>query len=340
MHCLYCDRPLALLKRLTGDGEFCSKEHRRIYQQEHNQLALARLLESQPKPEAKPRPDRAQKLKPEPSIVELLKPPQPEPELELEAKPQSPQPDLAGFMSETLEVGPAPAATRFSSHPSFKKGSPVWSGIAGASGFRRKPGPRTAGFIADSSRPGFAAGTARLQNKSDFRRPARKFLLEQKSYSAAAGRRQPSRAGFVFGQPAARLSAASSRPPGEARFRPLTPVTASPLSILRSRQTRLRMAKFLSSSGAARTAPGRVRVPAVQTRWKPLSPALPAQTSAKITLVLGSFLQRPVRPASQDFLPETFEIQFQPVSFPQYSPGMECLEERLHRTDRIGFSPP
>src|ERR1700747_2282256 len=55
MRCLYCDRPLALLKRLTGDGEFCSKEHRKIYQKEHNQLALARLLESQPNAKGKPR---------------------------------------------------------------------------------------------------------------------------------------------------------------------------------------------------------------------------------------------------------------------------------------------
>jgi hypothetical protein len=337
MHCLYCDRPLALLKRLTGDGEFCSKEHRRIYQQEHNQLALARLLESQPKAEAKPRPERAQKLKPEPKIVEPVKQPEPQPE------PESPQPDLAGFMSDTLEVGPAPASTRFTSHPSFKKGSPVWSGIASASSFRGRLGPRpkTAGFIADSSRPGFAAGTLRFQNKSDFKRPARKLLLEQSSQSAAAGRRQLSRAGFVFGQPAARVAAASARPPGNARFRPLTPLTASPAGILRSgRHSRLLMAKFLASSGIARTAPGGIRVPAIQTRWKPLSPALPAQTSAKITLVLGSFLQRPVRPAGQDLLPETFEIQFHPVSFPQYSPRMECLEERLHRTDRIGFSPP
>src|SRR6266545_2052651 len=56
MHCLYCDRPLALLKRLTGDGEFCSKEHRKIYQKEHNQLALARLMESQPGAKGKARP--------------------------------------------------------------------------------------------------------------------------------------------------------------------------------------------------------------------------------------------------------------------------------------------
>lgn len=336
MHCLYCDRPLALLKRLTGDGEFCSKEHRRIYQQEHNQLALARLLESQPKTDAKARPDRAQKLKPETQIVERVAEPvkQPEPE------PESPQPDLAGFMSDALEAGPAPGATRFTSHPRFRKGSPVWSGV---SNFRGRPGPRpkAAGFVAESSRPGYAAGAAGSQNKSDFKGPARKFLLEQKSQPAGAGRRQLSRAGFVFGQPAARLSAAGARPPGDARFRPLAPITASPAGILRmGRHSKLRMAKFLSSSGIARTAPGRVRVPAIQSRWKPLSPALPAQTSAKITLVLGSFLQRPVRPASQDLFLETFEIPFHPVSFPPYSPRMECLEERLHRTDRIGFSPP
>src|SRR5436190_577023 len=48
MQCLNCDRSLALLKRLTGDGEFCSKECRKVYQREHNQLGLERLLENQP----------------------------------------------------------------------------------------------------------------------------------------------------------------------------------------------------------------------------------------------------------------------------------------------------
>jgi hypothetical protein len=74
MHCLYCDRPLALLKRLTGDGEFCSKEHRKIYQQEHNHLALARLLDAQPKTKEKPRPDNT--VKPEPEIVDCIKEPE------------------------------------------------------------------------------------------------------------------------------------------------------------------------------------------------------------------------------------------------------------------------
>ena len=48
MHCLYCDRPLAFLHRLTGDGEFCSRDHRRLYYQQHSQMALARLLRAQP----------------------------------------------------------------------------------------------------------------------------------------------------------------------------------------------------------------------------------------------------------------------------------------------------
>ena len=56
MHCLYCEKPLPLLQRLKGDAEFCSKEHRRIYQKEHNQLALARLLQAQPGSRPKGRP--------------------------------------------------------------------------------------------------------------------------------------------------------------------------------------------------------------------------------------------------------------------------------------------
>ena len=83
MRCLYCDRPLALLKRLTGDGEFCSKEHRKIYQQEHNHLALARLLESQPKVKEKARPDKA--VKPEPETADFIK------------AAEVSQPKLAGF---------------------------------------------------------------------------------------------------------------------------------------------------------------------------------------------------------------------------------------------------
>src|SRR5258708_16989463 len=48
MRCLYCGKELALLKRWTGGGEFCSDAHRQRYQEEYNQLALNRLLQAQP----------------------------------------------------------------------------------------------------------------------------------------------------------------------------------------------------------------------------------------------------------------------------------------------------
>ncbi len=48
MRCLYCGKELALLKRWTGGGEFCSDGHRQRYQEEYNQLALNRLLQAKP----------------------------------------------------------------------------------------------------------------------------------------------------------------------------------------------------------------------------------------------------------------------------------------------------
>ena len=50
MRCLYCGKQLALLKRLTGGGEFCSDAHKHSYQEEYNRLALSRLLQAQSKP--------------------------------------------------------------------------------------------------------------------------------------------------------------------------------------------------------------------------------------------------------------------------------------------------
>jgi len=47
MRCLYCGKELALLKRLTGGGEFCSDTHKRSYQEEYNRLAVSRLLQAQ-----------------------------------------------------------------------------------------------------------------------------------------------------------------------------------------------------------------------------------------------------------------------------------------------------
>ena len=49
MRCLYCGKELALLKRLTGGGEFCSDTHKHSYQEEYDRLGLSRLLQAQAK---------------------------------------------------------------------------------------------------------------------------------------------------------------------------------------------------------------------------------------------------------------------------------------------------
>lgn len=57
MRCLYCGNELALLKKLTGYGEFCSEAHRQKYQEQYNRLALTRLLQAQdPEPLRRPLP--------------------------------------------------------------------------------------------------------------------------------------------------------------------------------------------------------------------------------------------------------------------------------------------
>ena len=51
MRCLYCGKQLALLRRLTGSGEFCSDAHKQSYHEEYNRLALTRLIAAQSKPD-------------------------------------------------------------------------------------------------------------------------------------------------------------------------------------------------------------------------------------------------------------------------------------------------
>lgn len=49
MRCLYCGKQLALFRRLTGSGEFCSDAHKQSYHEEFNKLALTRLIAAQTK---------------------------------------------------------------------------------------------------------------------------------------------------------------------------------------------------------------------------------------------------------------------------------------------------
>lgn len=64
MRCLYCGKQLALLRRLTGSGEFCSDAHKQSYHEEYNRLALTRLIAAQSKPD-----DARSKLSP--STIQL-----------------------------------------------------------------------------------------------------------------------------------------------------------------------------------------------------------------------------------------------------------------------------
>lgn len=98
MRCLYCGKELALFKRLAGGAEFCSDTHRKQYQKEYNELALSRLLQSQP---VQP-PNSANRDAP-PAVVEPDPVPAP-----VSAAPEAPE--FAGFLLHAPSIA-EPAAT-------------------------------------------------------------------------------------------------------------------------------------------------------------------------------------------------------------------------------------
>ena len=343
MRCLYCDRPLALLKRLTGDSEFCSKEHRKIYQKEHNQLALERLLASQPGPRGKLRPDKAENDKPEPAaalpvarpVAPRAVPPVAPPVKEREKG----QPERAGFIPDFLpETGAVSDPDRSTGVRRVWADSPVLGdSLAATSG----PKPKTADFLAASPAP--FPGGAGLPGKSLLDPLAGRRLLTAAPKSEVAIRLQPDTAGFLAERPPApapskAVSGAAARGLSAPRFSPLSAKMGSIHS--NGRQRKLLPMAFLPVSLARARSTESLRGSAAEPRWKSLATALPAQLSGKITFVLGSLRQRPVRVAGQDSLPEIFEIRIGPISFPPYSPRMGILEERAHATDVIGFTPP
>src|SRR5437660_511445 len=88
MRCLYCSKELALLKRWTGGGEFCSDAHRQLYQEEYNKLALNHLLQAQPSGEKNVKKD-AKAAEPEIRTTSKAAPaPKSEPVKSEPAKPQ------------------------------------------------------------------------------------------------------------------------------------------------------------------------------------------------------------------------------------------------------------
>jgi hypothetical protein len=115
MRCLYCGKELALLKRLTKGGEFCSEAHKQSYQDEYNKLGLSRLLQARTRAgESK----AAQKAPPAPAapvavaepgvekieMVKVAAPPQPAPPPVIAAPPEPPPPAFAGFVIEKPSI--------------------------------------------------------------------------------------------------------------------------------------------------------------------------------------------------------------------------------------------
>jgi len=322
MHCLYCDRPLALIKRLTGDGEFCSKECRKNYQREHNQLALARLLETQP-PKA---PAKAVPAKSKPAAAAPVSQPR-------VTKPQERAPEPAGFFTEfPTEAVVGSDSLSFTGSPRFAEPPPAYrKGQSKLESKERGASPRTARFKSDSFGPRSFAGALRAANSLAF-----KLSPALPASGEAMARCQPGGAGSVSQQPPARNYSGAASRSAAPQFR--LRAVAEPAPIVCG--TAIRPARFIPVFAVAQSVAGAIRLSSVQPRWKPLQPVLAERMAGKIVFVLGSFLRRPVRPADVDGLPEIFEIPLRPVSFPPSAPGMACLEERMHRTDRIGFSPP
>ncbi len=56
--CLHCGKEMPFYRKLTGQGEFCSADHRRRFQEEFDRRALERLRLARPKAPPAPAPVR------------------------------------------------------------------------------------------------------------------------------------------------------------------------------------------------------------------------------------------------------------------------------------------
>jgi hypothetical protein len=131
MRCLYCGKELALLKRWTGGGEFCSDAHRQQYQEEYNKLALNRLLQAQITGEAKPVPKKETKpaeleVRPAAKAEPPKAAPRPEPQPKLEPKP-APEPVMPPASVSPKVEAPEPVKAMAIEEPETVEESPAES---------------------------------------------------------------------------------------------------------------------------------------------------------------------------------------------------------------------
>jgi len=172
MRCLYCGKELALLKRLTKGGEFCSEAHKQSYQDEYNKLGLSRLLQArtragESKAAQNPLPAPAAPVAvvepalEEIEVVKVAPPPQPARPPVIAAPPEPPPPAFAGFVMETPSISvPAEPVSdlepwRFDDEPSIAPfpSLPAWclEGVSGPDPFFTLP---SAGLLPLELQPG------------------------------------------------------------------------------------------------------------------------------------------------------------------------------------------
>jgi hypothetical protein len=141
MRCLYCGKELALFKRLTKGSEFCSEAHRTKYQEEFNDLALNRLLQSRKSGGAETAPSQplVEEQEPEPGAeakpvekVEPLAAAEP-----VERRPSSKAPTQAPKRGPVIPAAKAKPTPK----PQAKEAVAGMSGWIIISPVSREPGP-------------------------------------------------------------------------------------------------------------------------------------------------------------------------------------------------------
>jgi hypothetical protein len=147
MRCLYCGKELALLKRLTGGGDFCSDAHKQSYQEEYNRLALSRLLQAQKKGQDPPKPP-AQNAPPPPTVTVALEE-EPAPERVHEEAPR--RADAVPVMEVSLDEDQAEVVSEASADAVAEE-EPISEEAAEEAAFvSEEPEPlETAGFLFES----------------------------------------------------------------------------------------------------------------------------------------------------------------------------------------------
>jgi hypothetical protein len=192
MRCLYCGKELALLKRWTGGGEFCSDAHRQQYQEEYNQLALNRLLQAKPRGDNKPEGEA--------KTAAATKPPETKPSESGEAQEIS----HLSASAPTMVEAPEPVLAESS------EGQPEAVQSPEAAYSEEEPAPANpAGFLVEMPAPVMADVSSLVRPETELER---RTILSLPSWDFGAGATQLAEAGRVTLEPAVSVSDYGTHP--------------------------------------------------------------------------------------------------------------------------------